>query len=94
MVTASHNPAEFNGFKFAIDYSETLVSEGMQDLRKLVEGEDYEQGEKPGEVKQQDIKQDYYDDIIKRLPLKKKFKIGILNFFFPSFPMIDSSATM
>ncbi len=77
MVTASHNPAEFNGFKFAIDYSETLVTEGMQNLRKMVEEDDFEQGEKPGAVTHQDVKQAYFDDIIKRLPLEKKFKVVI-----------------
>src|SRR3989344_5157008 len=36
-VTASHNPPEFNGFKLANDYSETLVSDGMQTIRQMVE---------------------------------------------------------
>src|SRR3989344_231573 len=44
-VSASHNPPEFNGFKFANDYSETLVSDGMNELRRMVEEEDYEQGD-------------------------------------------------
>ena len=30
-VTASHNPAEYNGFKFANGFSETLVTEGIQE---------------------------------------------------------------
>lgn len=77
MVTASHNPKEYNGFKFAIDYSETLVSEGMQELRRMVETDDFEAGEKPGQVVQRDIRQAYFDDIIKRLPVKKKFKVVI-----------------
>ena len=55
-VTASHNPAEYNGFKFAIDYSETLVSEGMQELRRMVEEEDYEKGTRPWKVEIKDIK--------------------------------------
>ena len=33
-VTASHNPPEYNGFKFANDFSETLVSDGMATLCK------------------------------------------------------------
>src|SRR3989344_3725129 len=44
-VSASHNPPEYNGFKFANNFSETLVSEGMQELRRMVEEEDYEQKE-------------------------------------------------
>jgi len=76
-VTASHNGAQYNGFKFAIDYSETLVSDGMAELRRMVEEEDYDMGEKPGETIQRDIRPEYFQDIIRRLPLKKKFKVVI-----------------
>ena len=76
-VTASHNPAEYNGFKFAIDFSETLVSDGIQELKRLVEQEDYEPGEKPGRNTAIDIRQAYFDDILKRLPFDKKFKVVI-----------------
>jgi len=76
-VTASHNPAEYNGFKFAINFSETMVSDGIQILRQMVEREDYEPGEIPGENETQDIRQAYFDDILKRLPLQKKFKVVI-----------------
>ncbi len=76
-VTASHNPAQYNGFKFAINYSETLVSEGIQDLRKMVEAEDYEFSEIPGKLEKKSILADYYAEIVSRLPLKRKFKIVI-----------------
>lgn len=76
-VTASHNPAEYNGFKFAIDFSETMVSEGIQELRRMVENEDYEKGVKKGIIKKQDISVDYLKDIMKRLPVGKKFKVVI-----------------
>jgi len=62
-VSASHNPPEFNGFKFANGYSETLVSDGMAELLRLVQEEDYEQGEQPGKVEVQNILPAYYDDI-------------------------------
>ncbi|MFH0828882.1 MAG: phosphomannomutase/phosphoglucomutase [Candidatus Kerfeldbacteria bacterium] len=77
MVTASHNPKQFNGFKFSIGYSETLVSDGMKELLRMVESDDFEQGAHPGKVTQRDIRQAYYDDVIKRLPLKRKFKVVI-----------------
>jgi len=76
-ITASHNPGEYNGIKFAIDYSETLVTKGIQELRKRVETEDYVQGETPGEISEQDITQVYIDDLKSRLKIEKKFKVVV-----------------
>ncbi len=74
-VSASHNPPEYNGFKFANGYSETLVSDGMKELRRMVEEEDYDLVAQPGAVKKQSIQQAYFDDVIKRLPLARKLKV-------------------
>lgn len=76
-VSASHNPPEFNGFKFANGYSETLVSEGMHELRRMVEEEDYEQGKTPGSITSQDIRPAYIADVVARLPLSRKLKVVI-----------------
>lgn len=76
-VSASHNPPEFNGFKFANGYSETLVADGMAELRRMVEEEDYEQGDKTGTAKTQDIRDAYYSDVLERVPIGKKLKVVI-----------------
>ncbi|HEX4774508.1 MAG TPA: phosphomannomutase/phosphoglucomutase [Candidatus Saccharimonadales bacterium] len=76
-VSASHNPPAFNGFKFANGYSETLVTEGMQELCRLVQEEDYDQGETEGSFEQADIRPVYYKDLLKRLPITKKFKVVV-----------------
>lgn len=76
-VTASHNPAEYNGFKFAIDFSETLVSDGIQELRRMVEEEDYEQGATPGKITQQDVREAYFKELLQRLSVTKKFKVVV-----------------
>lgn len=76
-VTGSHNPVEYNGFKFANDFSETLVSDGIQELRQMVENEDYEQGKVQGKIEKQDIRMAYFTDLLKRLPVEKKFKVII-----------------
>ncbi len=77
MITASHNPAEYNGFKFAVDFSETMVSEQIQELGKIVEEELYAISEIPGKVEKKDIREDYYSDILERIGLKKKFRVVI-----------------
>jgi phosphomannomutase / phosphoglucomutase len=75
-VSASHNPPEYNGFKFANGFSETLVSDGMQELRKMVESEDYEQNA-GGKVVYQDILPDYNKEMLKRVTLSKEIKIVV-----------------
>jgi phosphomannomutase/phosphoglucomutase len=76
-VSASHNPPEYNGFKFANDYSETLVSDGMQEMLRLVQEEDYDQGETLGKIEKIDIRPAYFADVIERIPLSRKFKVVV-----------------
>ncbi|MFH0969259.1 MAG: phosphomannomutase/phosphoglucomutase [Patescibacteria group bacterium] len=76
-ITSSHNPAEYNGMKFAIDFSETLVSDGIQELRRMVEEEDYEKGEVEGKIEKMDILENYIEDLKKRIKIDKKFKIVV-----------------
>ncbi|MDP1845924.1 MAG: phosphomannomutase/phosphoglucomutase [Candidatus Moranbacteria bacterium] len=76
-ITASHNPAEYNGAKIAIDFSETLVSDGMNELRRMVEEEDYEKSEKKGKVEQQDILDAYIKDLKERISVTKKMRVVI-----------------
>ncbi len=76
-VSASHNPPEYNGFKLANGYSETMVSEGMKELLRMVCEEDYEQGVSTGNVAYRDIKDDYFKDLLARVPIKKKLRVLI-----------------
>ncbi|MDP2967035.1 MAG: phosphomannomutase/phosphoglucomutase, partial [bacterium] len=76
-ITGSHNPVEYNGFKFAIDFSETLISDSIQELRRMVEKEDYEEGDTIGKIEKQDIRQAYFTDLLKRLPIGKEFKVVV-----------------
>ena len=41
MLTASHNPWNYNGFKLGIGFSETTGPEELQEIRQLVESEDF-----------------------------------------------------
>lgn len=74
-VTASHNPVEYNGFKFAIDFSETMVLDNIQKLREMVEEEDYENGTFEAKIENQEIRKAYFSDLLKRLPINKKFTV-------------------
>lgn len=76
-VTASHNPAEYNGFKMADGFSETLVSDSIQKVRQLVESGDYFVPKCAGTTSERDIHEDYYADLLKRFNIKKKLKIVV-----------------
>ncbi len=77
MITASHNPANYNGFKLGAKYSETIVGEEVQELRRMVEEERFFVAEKKGKVEKIDISKDYAKDLLKRINLKKKMKVVV-----------------
>ena len=76
-VSASHNPPAYNGFKFANDYSETLVTDGMDEMRRLVEEEDYDQGKSEGKLEEIDIRPVYFKDLLNRITLSKNLKVVV-----------------
>jgi len=77
MVTASHNPSNYNGFKFATGYSETMVTDEIQELRRIADQGEFVQAKTPGKVKKQDITSAYTRDIVRRFKIKKKFRVVV-----------------
>lgn len=75
MITASHNPQEYNGLKLGTGYSETMVSEEIQELRKICETKQFVTGS--GKRSHSDIFPQYSESIRKHFSLKKKWKIVI-----------------
>lgn len=75
MITASHNPWNYNGFKLGIGFSQTTGPEEVQELLSLVKSEKFFRDEKAGTVSNADIKEDYFYDVLKRVTIKKKFKV-------------------
>jgi phosphomannomutase/phosphoglucomutase len=41
MITASHNPKEFNGLKLAVGFSDTMVGNEIQEVRAIAETKDF-----------------------------------------------------
>jgi phosphomannomutase/phosphoglucomutase len=74
MITASHNPKEFNGFKIAIDRA-TIYGQEIQNLRKLIEAGDFVSGKGRSETK--DIQQDYIDYLTQTLKIRKGLKVAV-----------------
>ncbi len=74
-ISGSHNPAEYNGFKFGTGFSATMVGEQIQELRQISEKGEFVVGE--GKLEKNDIKEEYLDDLVKRFPPFTQFKIVI-----------------
>ncbi len=77
MITASHNPKEYNGFKFGTGYSETMVTEEIVEFRDLVKSGKFIALEKKGEHIKQDVFTYYQKDLLRRIGKIKKFKVVI-----------------
>jgi phosphomannomutase / phosphoglucomutase len=75
MVTASHNPKEYNGLKLGVGYSDTMVSEEIQYMRQLCEKGEFVTGQ--GQNRQEDIFPAYKQDILKHFNLQKKWKVVV-----------------
>jgi len=66
MVTASHNPKEYNGFKMVRQIPYLLSGEeGIQDIKILIENDDFlPQSSTPGTVEEQNIMDDFVSHIL------------------------------
>jgi len=72
MVTGSHNPPEFNGFKICIG-PDTIYGDDIQELRIIMENGRYASGK--GTVQQKDISMDYHDYVFNNITIRKKLKV-------------------
>lgn len=65
MVTASHNPKEYNGFKMVRKMPQLLSgNEGIQDLRRLVASEDFPQPTRKGEIIPQNFREEFIQSVL------------------------------
>ncbi|GLI51969.1 phosphomannomutase [Tepidanaerobacter syntrophicus] len=74
MVTASHNPPEFNGFKVAYGPA-TLYGDDIQRLRVMMEKDDFISGN--GSLGCKDPCEDYINMICEKVKLSKSLRVGI-----------------
>jgi phosphomannomutase/phosphoglucomutase len=74
MITGSHNPPEFNGFKVCVG-KETLYGEEIQNLRRVVEAGRFVQGK--GSVSFQEVIPAYQNYILNNIHLKRKLQVVV-----------------
>ncbi|MDZ7587095.1 MAG: phosphomannomutase, partial [Patescibacteria group bacterium] len=69
-ISASHNPKEYNGFKLAVGFSDTMITEEIIEFKKLAKSGKFTQPKTKGRLTQQPIFAAYKKDIFKRIPEK------------------------
>jgi phosphomannomutase/phosphoglucomutase len=74
MVTASHNPPEYNGFKL-MSGLDSIHSHGLQEIRKIIDDQAYTQGQ--GSLSQMDAVSPYMAMIQENISLKTPIRVGV-----------------
>ncbi|SLM29730.1 Phosphomannomutase/phosphoglucomutase [Desulfamplus magnetovallimortis] len=74
MVTASHNPPEYNGFKLMSGY-DSIHSTGLQEIRKIIDRGEYVSGD--GTLSSVDVLTPYKAYLEENISLTKPVRIGI-----------------
>jgi phosphomannomutase/phosphoglucomutase len=72
MITGSHNPIEYNGFKL-LKSKETVYGQEIQELKKIIHKEDYETGK--GKLTEKEVVKDYIEYTASLISPKRKLKI-------------------
>ncbi|MEE8551706.1 MAG: phosphomannomutase/phosphoglucomutase [Desulfobacterales bacterium] len=74
MITASHNPREYNGFKMCSGY-DSVHGKQIKEILHIIEEKKFREGE--GIIETYDILSPYIDFVIKNINLTKPLKVGI-----------------
>ncbi len=74
MITGSHNPPDFNGFKVSVGKS-TIFGEEIQNLRKLIDKGDFASG--CGKVTEAQIIPSYQDYVKGNIKLARKMRVVV-----------------
>jgi YD repeat-containing protein len=69
IITASHNPKEFNGLKLAIGFSDTLIGNEIQEIKKICDTGSFKDWGRKGNYREDDVFEAYKKDLFKRVPL-------------------------
>ncbi|MGD9344368.1 MAG: phosphomannomutase/phosphoglucomutase [Candidatus Aminicenantes bacterium] len=75
MITGSHNPPEYNGFKMMVG-KETLFGDTIQEIYTLIKSGDFIQAP-PGETARLNIGPEYHNWVVNNITLSKKLKVVV-----------------
>jgi len=79
MVTASHNPPDYNGFKFVRQESRPISADtGLEDIRRLAEANDFPPADALGEYRELSIRDGYVTHLLSYVSLDKLTPLKIV----------------
>ncbi len=65
MITASHNPIDYNGFKFVRENAKPLSGDsGLQDIRRIAEEQSFSDSSRKGAIEAVDLVDDYVSHLL------------------------------
>lgn len=76
-ITASHNPAEYNGIKLQAKDAHSIAGDDIQTIKQMILANDFEKSGEEGVLKQLEIHQAYEDKIASLILLQKPLKVVI-----------------
>jgi phosphomannomutase/phosphoglucomutase len=74
MVTASHNPPEYNGFKICSGI-DSVFGDQIQEILKIIQANDFESGQ--GSVETFDVTPYYKAHLLENITVRKHLKVGL-----------------
>src|SRR3989339_621585 len=77
IITASHNPKEYNGLKIVGKGAHSICGNELQDIKKLVNSRQFVVSSKGKFLEIPDLFGDYVEDLKKQFNLKKPLKIAV-----------------
>jgi phosphomannomutase/phosphoglucomutase len=75
MITGSHNPKDWTGFKLASGLSYTLIGDEIREILSYIEKDEFVSGE--GSVREESITDAYITDIAGRVNMKKPLRVVV-----------------
>jgi phosphomannomutase/phosphoglucomutase len=75
MITGSHNPKDWTGFKLASGFSYTLIGEEIREILSYIEKEEFVRGE--GKVREESITDAYIADVAGRVKMKRPLRVVV-----------------
>jgi phosphomannomutase/phosphoglucomutase len=77
MITASHNPAQYNGLKLAVGFSDTMVTLEVQEFKEIVRSGEFVKFDREPKHWKGDVFDEYKKDVLRKVGKIRKFKVVV-----------------